>query len=156
MAKYHQGRFNPRNPNKYKGNPSEIYYRSSWELKLLMILDNHPDIIQYSSEEIVIPYRSPIDNRIHRYFVDFYVKKRNASNGKIEECLIEIKPKAQTTPPKVQPKPTKKYITEVKTWGVNSAKWKAAEEYCKDRNWKFLIFTEDELGLNNKNKPKGK
>lgn len=147
MTKYYNGRFKPKNPHKYKGDASNIIYRSSWELKLLLLLDSHPDVIRYSSEEIVIPYRSPIDGRMHRYFVDFYVKKRNHSDGKIEECLIEVKPKAQTVPPKVQNKPNKRYITEVQTWGVNSAKWHAATEYCKDRGWKFLVFTEVELGI---------
>lgn len=110
-------------------------------------LDTHKDVIEWSSEEIVVPYRSPIDGRIHRYFVDFYVKKKNHSDGKIEQCLIEVKPKAQTTPPKVQNKPNKRYITEVQTWGVNSAKWEAATSYCADRGWKFLVFTEDHLGI---------
>lgn len=141
-----KGKFRPLNPQKYKGDSSNIIYRSSWELKLLMHLDSHPDVLEYSSEEVVIPYRSPIDNKVHRYFVDFYVKKRN-TDGTIESCLIEVKPKYQTQPPKVQPKPTKKYLTEVKNWGVNSAKWEAAREYCNNRNWKFYIFTEYELGI---------
>lgn len=110
-------------------------------------LDAHPDVLEWSSEEVVIPYRSPIDNRVHRYFVDFYVKKRNASDGKIETVLIEVKPKAQTKPPAVQKKATRRYITEVQTWGVNSAKWNAAEKFCQERGWKFQIFTEDHLGL---------
>lgn len=147
MARYLQGKFRPKNPQKYRGDPTNIIYRSSWELKFLMYLDAHPDVLEYGSEEVVIPYRSPIDGKIHRYFTDMIVKKRNHSDGKIETCLIEIKPKAQTKPPKTQPKPTKRYITEVKTWGVNSAKWQAAQVYCNDRNWKFMILTEDDLGI---------
>lgn len=111
-------------------------------------LDKHPDVLEWNSEEVVVPYRSPIDNKIHRYFVDFWVKKKNHSDGKIEVVLIEVKPKVQCSPPKVQTgKPTKRYINEVHTWGVNEAKWKAATEYAKDRGWKFLIFTEHELGI---------
>ncbi len=143
----YKGVFRPKNPKKYKGDPSNIIYRSRWELLLMSRLDAHPDVLEWSSEEIVIPYRSPIDGRVHRYFVDFYVKKRNASDGKIETVLIEVKPKAQTKPPAVQQKPTRRYINEVQTWGINSAKWNAAENYCKDRGWKFQIFTEDHLGL---------
>lgn len=144
----YKGKFRPLNPKKYKGDPTNIIYRSRWELKLMADLDKHPDVLEWSSEEIVVPYRSPLDNKIHRYFVDFYVKKRNHSDGRIETVLIEVKPKAQTAPPKVQTgKPSKRYIAEVATWGVNEAKWKAANEYCKDRGWKFLIFTEDHLGL---------
>lgn len=146
----YKGVFRARNPKKYKGDASNIIYRSRWELKLMMHLDEHPDVLEWSSEEIVIPYRSPIDGRMHRYFVDFYVKKKNP-NGKIESVLIEVKPLAQTKAPEVTvtkgQKPTRRYINEVMTWGVNSAKWQAAEEYCKDRNWKFVIMTERELGI---------
>jgi hypothetical protein len=68
-------------------------------------------------------------------------------NGKTEVLVLEVKPRAQTIAPKPQKKATRRYITEVKTWGINSAKWKAAEEYCLDRNWKFMIMDEYSLGL---------
>lgn len=141
-----QGRFLPRNPKKYKGNASNIIYRSSFELKFMMRLDKDPNVITWGSEEIIVPYKSPIDNRIHRYFVDFIVTLLNKEGIK-ETLLIEIKPKKQTQPPTVQKKITKRYINEVRTWGINEAKWKAAEEYCKDRKWKFKILTEKELGV---------
>lgn len=141
----YKGIFRPTNPSKYKGDPNNVIYRSSWELKLMIYLDRHPEVVQWSSEEIVIPYRSPIDGRLHRYFPDFYVKKE--VNGKIETLLIEVKPKIQTRPPAVQKKRTKKYINEVMTWGINEAKWKAAKNFCEDRNWKFMLMTEKELGL---------
>lgn len=146
MPKYHQNFFRPLNPSKYKGDPTNIIYRSSWELKLLRHLDSHPDVLQYSSEEVVIRYISPLDGKVHRYFVDFYVKKRNR-DGSIEECLIEVKPHKQTQPPAMQTNATKRYLTEVKTWGVNSAKWKAAQAYCEQRGWKFYIMTERELDI---------
>jgi len=143
---YHQGKFKPKNPNKYKGDPTNIVYRSSWELKLMMRLDLHPDIIWWQSEEFFIPYRSPIDNKMHRYFVDFLVNIKN-KEGVVETLLIEVKPKHQTVPPVKNSNVSKKYIKEVFTWGVNEAKWKAAQEYCKDHNWKFVIFNEDHLGI---------
>ena len=124
----YKGYFKPKNPGKYKGNPTNIIYRSSWELKLMSYLDTHQDVIQWSSEEFCIPYRSPVDNRIHRYFPDFYVKKKN-KDGKIEVVVIEVKPLAQTKEPKKPSKVTKRYIKEVYTWGINSAKWKAAKEF---------------------------
>jgi hypothetical protein len=146
----YRGIFQPKNIKKYRGNFQNIVYRSSWELKLMLHLDSHPDVIEWSSEEIIIPYRSPVDGKIHRYFPDFYVKKRGPS-GKIESLIIEVKPKIQTGPPAVQEtkkkKPTRKYITEVATWAVNEAKWKAAKEYCDDRQWKFMLMTEKELGI---------
>lgn len=114
-----------------------------------MYLDRHPDVLEWSSEEIIIPYRSPIDGKYHRYFPDFYAKKRN-SNGKIETVIIEVKPAAQARPPVIKEakaKPTKRYVNEVITYATNQAKWKAAEEYCADRNWKFMVFTEKELGI---------
>lgn len=144
--KLYQGRFKPRNPQKYRGNISNIVYRSSWELKLMYRLDSDDQIISWGSEENPIPYRSPLDNRIHRYFPDFIVTKLN-KDGKRETLMIEVKPFKQTQVPERKERVTKKYLTEVKTWGINEAKWKAAKEYCKDRGWKFLILTEYELGI---------
>lgn len=142
----YKGIFRPKNPDKYKGDPTNIVYRSRWELIVMQKLDAHPDVLEWSSEEINIRYRSPLDRKLHRYFPDFYMKRRS-TEGKIESFLIEVKPKAQTVPPKVQNKPTRRYINEVATWGVNSAKWAAAEEFCKDRGWTFMKITEDDLGL---------
>lgn len=142
----YKGYFKPRNPSKYRGNPSNIIYRSSWELKLMMWLDHHDDVLEWSSEEFFIPYRNPIDGRVHRYFPDFYVK-RKGSDGKIETMVIEVKPESQTREPKKQERKTRKYINEVVAWGINTSKWKAAEEYCLDRGWKFKILTERELDI---------
>jgi hypothetical protein len=145
--KTYKGYFRPKNPNKYRGDPNNIIYRSRWELKLMMYLDGHKDVVSWGSEEVVIPYRSPIDGRVHRYFVDFIVTKIN-SRGLKETSLIEVKPAIQTRPPMIQEnKRSKRYINEVMTWGVNEAKWKAATEFCKDRGWTFHIFTEKELGI---------
>jgi hypothetical protein len=152
MAKYYQGRFKPKNPKKYMGDPTNIIYRSGWEFKLMRYLDAHPDVLEWGSEELIVPYRSPIDGRMHRYFPDFLVKQINRSK-KRETVLIEVKPKAQTVPPDISKKNTSKgnisrrYINEVKTWGVNQAKWEAAEEFCKDRGWKFQIMHEGHLGI---------
>jgi hypothetical protein len=145
MATY-KGFFKPKNPQKYRGNPTNIIYRSGWELKLMLYLDGHKDVISWGSEEVIIPYRSPLDGKIHRYFPDFLVTKMN-KDGLKETALIEVKPKSQTQPPKKQEKITRRYLTEVKTWGVNEAKWKAAVEYCKNKGWSFHIFTEIELGI---------
>lgn len=145
-GRYFQGYFKPKNPEKYSGDPTNIIYRSSWELKLMMWLDNHPDVIKYASEEIQIPYRSPIDGRWHRYFPDFLVKMRDKS-GKPKTILIEVKPEKQTIAPAPKKATTKSYLTEVMNWGVNSAKWEAAREYCKDRGWEFMVMTEKHLNI---------
>lgn len=141
-----KGFFKPQFPEKYKGNPAQVVYRSSWELKLMNYLDRHSDIISWQSEEFFIPYRSPVDRKVHRYFPDFLVKKRE-KDGSIKTVMIEVKPEKQTKPPKHPGKVTKKYITEVYTWGVNEAKWNAAKEYCLDRGWLFQVFTEKHLGI---------
>jgi hypothetical protein len=142
----YSGLFRPKNPKKYVGDPNNIVYRSSWECRVMDWLDRNKDIISWASEELIVPYISPVDNRVHRYFPDFLVKVRN-KEGQLKTLMIEVKPKKQTQPPMQQRRITKQYITEVTTWGVNQAKWKAAEEYCLDRGWQFKIMTEEHLGL---------
>ena len=144
----YKGKFKPKNRLKYKGDHTAITYRSLWELRFMRYLDTTPSVLKWSSEEIVIPYRSPIDGRRHRYFPDFWVRVKT-SEGLVKESLIEVKPKAQCSPPKgAPPKDRRKrgrFIREVKTWGVNEAKWKAAKAYCDDRKWGWKILTEDDL-----------
>ena len=140
----YKGKYRIKNIEKYKGDPTNVTYRSLWERKFMKYCEENPHILEWSSEEIIIPYRSPIDRKIHKYYPDFLIKIRNSKNI-IENILIEIKPKKQTTPPKKPNRMSKKYINEVYTYGVNEAKWKAAEEYCKDRKWKVEIITEDHL-----------
>ena len=140
----YKGRFRPKNHKKYKGDPTKVYYRSLWERRFMHYCDNTPSILEWNSEEIVIPYVSPIDNKVHRYFPDFYIKVRNVS-GTIRREIIEVKPKRQCLPPKVPKRKTQKYLKEVRTYGVNQAKFKAAEEYCKNRKYNFRILTEEHL-----------
>ena len=142
----YKGKFQPSYPRKYKGDPTNIIYRSLWERKFMMYCDLNENIIEWGSEEIALPYRSPLDNRVHRYFPDFYIKVKE-NNGSLKRYLIEIKPKKQTIEPKVQKRKTKSYIYEVTEYAKNMAKWKAAEEFCKDRMWGFKVLTEDELGI---------
>ena len=140
----YSGKFQPKNPRKYKGDPRLVIYRSLWELKFMKWCDDHDHVLEWGSEEIVVPYRSPLDGRIHRYFVDFYIKIRNKNNT-IKKYLIEVKPKKQTKPPKQPKRKTQRYYKEVATYVVNQAKFKAASEYCKDRKYGFRILTEDHL-----------
>lgn len=110
----------------------------------MVYCDNNPSIIEWGSEEIIIPYRSPIDKRVHRYFPDFYIKYVNAKGQVIRE-IIEVKPKKQLSPPKEPKRRTQRYLNEVATYVVNQAKFKAANEYCQDRKYGFRILTEDHL-----------
>ena len=143
----HHGKYFPRHPKKYKGNPTNIVYRSSWEKKFMNWCDLNESVSEWQSEEFFIPYRSPIDGRVHRYFPDFFVKYRDA-NGKRRTMVVEVKPKKETKMPITNPKRrTKSWAYSVRTYAVNQAKWKAAKEFCKDNNYEFKIMTEHELGI---------
>ena len=141
----YKGRYSPINKEKYQGNPTNVIYRSLWERKFMKWCDLSESVIKLGSEETVVPYVSPLDNKIHRYFIDFYVQLRD-KDGILKSYLVEVKPKKYTKPPKTNPKrKTRAWFSEVKNWGVNEAKWKAAEEFAKDKNWQFIILTEDHL-----------
>ena len=142
----YKGKYYPSFPRKYKGDPTNIVYRSLWERKFMVYCDKNQNILEWASEEIAIPYRSPIDNRVHRYFPDFYMKVKE-TNGKIKNYVIEVKPAKQTIPPKKPKRQTKGYIREAYEYARNQAKWKMAKEFCADRQWLFKLVTEKELGI---------
>jgi hypothetical protein len=136
-------RYNPTNKSKYIGNPSNIICRSLWERRVCRYLDENVNIMRWGSEEITIPYLSPKDNKIHRYFPDFIVEKRN--KNLIETIVVEVKPKKQTKPPNRKKRITRSYLRECLTYSVNEAKWESAKEFCKKRGWRFIILTEDSI-----------
>lgn len=144
MKQSHKGIFKPKNPQKYVGDPNRIIYRSSWERKFMNYADTTDAIVQWSSEEVVIRYLNPIDNKFHRYFPDFVIKVKKDDQYKI--YMVEIKPLKHTTEPQIKRR-TKYAIQEALTYRINKAKWHAAEQYCLDRNWNFIIMTEKELGI---------
>ena len=150
---YHQGLFQPKFPHKYKGNIRNIVFRSGWEARVFKYLDESPSIIQWSSEEIMIPYvdKAKIsENYPHgtprRYFPDIWVRYK-ARDGSVREMLWEIKPYKETKEPKVPKRRTRRFINEVLTYGTNTSKWEAAQEYCKKRGWEFRVLTEKDLGF---------
>jgi len=142
----YKGKYRPNNPLKYKGDYRNIIYRSLWELKFMKYCDSNQNILEWGSEEFWLPYRSPLDNKVHRYFPDFYIKVRETT-GKINKMVIEVKPKRQCMEPKRPKKKTRGYIYEVREYARNQAKWKAAKSYCLDRGYEFKILTENELGI---------
>jgi hypothetical protein len=146
ITKTYKGIFKPKNPQKYKGNVDNIIYRSLWERQVMNWLDDNANVIEWQSEEVAVPYISPVDSRWHRYFPDFIAKMKRPDNS-IITVMLEVKPAVQTREPKPSKRKTQKYITEVMTWGVNQAKWKYAQDYCNDRGWEFRLITEKELGL---------
>lgn len=140
MAKTYKGKYRIKKPEKYAGDYTNVTYRSLWERQAFRWCEDRPDVVSWSSEETVIPYRCKTDNKVHRYFIDLKIK---FSNGRI--VLVEIKPKSQTQPPKKPTRQTKRYINEVMTYVKNESKWKAATKYCDDRGYHFEIWTEDTL-----------
>lgn len=147
MYMSYKGKYKPENPKKYKGDPTNIVYRSLWERKFMRYCDLNESVNQWQSEEFWIPYKSPLDGKIHRYFPDFFVKYKD-SKGNTRTVVIEIKPKKEVLMPEQNPKRrTKAWANKVQTWVVNQAKWKAAKEFCDDRRYEFRIMTEEDLGI---------
>jgi hypothetical protein len=140
--KFKQGWFIPKHPEKYAGKLDKIRYMSSWELKTHHFLDNNPNILKWSSEEVVIPYLKPTDNRVHRYFPDYWVQFRN-KNGQVLQEIWEVKPLSQTKRPRSRKPKTRLY--EDAQWVVNMAKWAAATKFCNKYKMKFRILTEKDI-----------
>ena len=142
---YRQGIYKLINPEKYKGNSHNVTYRSGWELKVMRFLDHNPNVVEWSSEETIIPYQNPLTGRISRYFVDFYAKMKDKS-GNVKKFLIEVKPSSQTLPPVQKNRKTKSLIYQQAEYVKNQAKWQSALEYCSKKNMSFVILTEKHLG----------
>jgi hypothetical protein len=140
-----KGWFRPRNPQKYRGDPNGIVYRSSWELKVMKYLDDNPAVIWWASEELPIRYVSPIDQKVHRYFPDFIVRTKRR-DGQETTMVLEVKPYRQTQMP-VQKRKTQRFINEMATYAINQEKWKAADLFCKEHGWQFKLITEKDLGI---------
>ena len=141
----YKGWFRPKNPKKYKGDAANVVYRSNWELRVMKHFDEDPNVLWWASEELVIPYRSPVDQRMHRYFPDFiaHVKQKI---GKEKTIVIEIKPERQTKKP-IQKRQTKRFLEEAATYAINQEKWRAADIFCQKEGWDFMVLTEKDLGI---------
>lgn len=150
MSKSIKSKYRPQYPSKYNGNPNDIVCRSSWERTFCKWCDLTENIIQWSSEEMFIPYRDPVTKKVRRYFPDFIIRIQD-SDGLIRTEMIEVKPyKEVIGPPKNPKRRTKSWLYAVTTFVTNSAKWDAARDYCSDRGWQFRIVTEYDLGLKKK------
>ena len=144
--KSYKGRYRPKNKNKYKVNPANVIYRSLWERRFMVYCDTNPAILEWGSEELIIPYKSPLDSKIHRYFPDFYIKYKD-KEGKLRKLIVEVKPKKYTVAPTKKPKrKTMKWQNEVREYLKNTAKWEAAKQWSGKRGMEFTILTEDVLG----------
>lgn len=140
----YKGRFVPKNPDKYKGDVSNIQYRSLWERNVMKTFDTSKSILAWASEEVVIPYVSPVDGQPHRYFPDFVAKVRQ-KDGSIAKFLIEVKPSKQTRMPEMPKsgRKTKAYKTALAIYLINQAKWQAAQAWCEQYGYTFKVMTEE-------------
>ena len=141
----YKGIYKPKNYQKYIGDHSNIVYRSLWERKFMVFCDNNQSVVKWSSEEVAIPYLSPIDGQYHRYFVDFLVEFKTKNGSEV--YLIEIKPKRQCKPPEKKKRTTRSFLKEMQTWRVNNSKWTHAKKFAEQNNWKFKILTEDDPNI---------
>lgn len=135
----YSGRYKVKNPKKYRGDVKDVVYRSLWELYCFKWCDKNPDVTEWSSEEVVIPYKYEATDTYHRYFVDLYMEWKG------KKYIIEIKPKKETIKPNYPGRKTKRYLEESLTFVKNQNKWQAAEAFAKKRGWKFEVWTEDTL-----------
>ena len=131
------GFYKLKNPHKYLGIKPTIRYKSMWERNIMNWCDFEKNIVRWSYEQIIIPYKSPIDRKIHKYYPDFYIE-RSTEDG-IKKYILEVKPHYQVLDPTNKPKTT---IHEMKTYIVNEAKWEATLKYCKKKDLEFKIITE--------------
>lgn len=136
----YKGRYTIKNPDKYAGDPKKVIYRSLWERNTFRWCENNPKVKLWNSEEVVVPYVSSIDKKLHRYYVDLLIQMDNKKT-----YLIEIKPKKETQPPKSRSRRTKKFINEQLTYIKNNDKWEAANKFAEHNGWKFQVWTEETL-----------
>lgn len=150
MSRTYKGRYPVKNPSKYVGDHTKVTYRSSWELRYARYCDISSKVLEWNSEEYVIPYFLATDGKMHRYYVDFYVKVLEGS-GKISKHLIEIKPNKERKPPKHN-KNKRRFLTETLTYIKNQAKWKAATIFAHERGMSFYVLDEFDLGIKSRGK----
>ena len=146
---YRQGYYKLLNTSKYIGDPNKIILRSGYERKFATYCDTNDRVISWSSEPFPIPYFNPVDNSMKPYNIDFYAKVK-ISEDKIVEYIIEVKPAKQLKQPvvpsgRVTEKRLKDYNKQLETYLINMSKFNAAKVYAKNRNWEFLIVTEQFL-----------
>ena len=142
----YKGIYKVKNPLKYKGDFKNCVFRSLWERKFMKYCDDNKNVLFWSSEEVRIPYRSPLDGKIHYYFVDFWMRVKT-KDGSVKTYLVEIKQEKQTKPPIIEEnkKMTPSKVKQIKTYALNTEKWKAARNFSKEKGWEFLILTEKHL-----------
>jgi hypothetical protein len=133
-----RARFIPKNPQKYTGDLEKIFARSSWEVTCMKFFDSSSAVIRWGSEEQVIPYYSPVDNKVHEYWPDFFVEYRDKEGNVLRE-VVEVKPRHESEEQFAKSDRSKAALI------VNEAKWKAANIFCESRGMKFRVITEHSI-----------
>ena len=145
-GKHKHGLYSPQNPDKYIGDIHNIIYRSSWEQRFCAYCDRNEMIVKWSSEPLFIDYWNPLDKKMHKYYVDFYIKILK-EDGTYHEWIIEVKPESQTQKPIYEGKnmilkKLESYNYNMKIWITNQAKFKAAKEWAIQRGFRFGVVDE--------------
>jgi hypothetical protein len=145
MAKWAQGKYTPKNPQKYIGNHNPKY-RSGWELTFMTFCDTNNNVLYWASEALRIPYKNPLTGKQTIYVPDFFVVYQNKYGKQIAE-VVEIKPKKQSLIESKVASARDRAIV-----AVNHAKWASAMSYCKSQGYTFRVITEDDLFYNGRNR----
>ena len=146
MAKqFAQGKYTLKNPNKYVGRRTPTY-RSSWEHAFMRLCDEHPNVYQWASESIKIPYRHPFSGKYTVYVPDFFIVYMD-KDGKKHAEMIEVKPASQMTM-----EGAGRSMGKRKQVVINQAKWEAANAYARQRKIRFRVVSEEQLFHNGSRK----
>ena len=129
--KTYKGRYKPKNPSKYVGDVNNVVYRSMWERHVMKWCDERSDIVQWMSEELVIPYICETDNKPHRYFMDFVIQYKS---GRV--VLVEVKPFKETKRPERKQGKSQRIAGTILRSGLrkNSPLWVSCRSHCDPRN----------------------
>ena len=138
MARFAQGKFRLKNPEKYGGNRTPTY-RSSWEYTFMKFCDEHPSVSQWASEAVKIPYRNPLTGKQTIYVPDFFIVYAD-KGGKQKVELIEVKPKNQAVKENLG-----RSRANQAHYVINMAKWEAARAWCKQKGILFRVITEEDI-----------
>lgn len=164
-SKYHGGNYIPKNKNKVikLNDEGGVYYRSSWEKKIMTWLDLKEEIIKWGSECFAIPYqithfnRGDVKLKSHTYYPDFYYEMA-MSDGSVKRIVVEVKPmkeykmvqdlhegRINTPNNNANLRKMRNFEYDIKMAQKNSEKWKTMIKWCKEKGYEFIIITEEHL-----------
>ena len=113
----------------------------------MTLLDQHPNVINWASESVSIPYINPLTGKRSVYIPDFLIVYQDKHGRKRAE-LVEVKPAKEAIAENARSKRDKAALM------INTAKWAAAMQWCKKNGFTFRILTENELYIRKGNQLK--